>query len=148
MDRKHYFTFEKEINSTNDNVKDFSGKKILIVDDEKEIRDLLKETLTIDNFSVYEAESGTSALLSVQEYQPDLVLMDVVMPGKLNGLEVCRKIKNELKTKDIPVVFLSAFPVEEIQTRELCNIDFFQKPFSPIQLVDKIYDILDDKKKI
>jgi two-component system, OmpR family, phosphate regulon response regulator PhoB len=146
MIRDHYFSFEKEINSTQQEVKDFTGKKILIVDDEKEIRDLLKETLTIDNFSVFEAESGTTALQSVEENQPDLVLMDVVMPGKLNGLDVCKKIKNEFKTKDIPIVFLTAFPVEENQTRELCNIDYFYKPFSPIKLVDKIYDVLDKKK--
>ena len=146
MVRDHYFSFEKNINSTQQDVKDFSGKKILIVDDEKEIRDLLKETLTIDNFSVFEAESGTSALQAVKENQPDLVLMDVVMPGKFDGLDVCKKIKNEFKTKDIPVVFLTAYPVEESNTRELCNIEFFYKPFSPIQLVDKIYDVLDKEK--
>ena len=143
MLRDHYFSFEKE---TKQAVKDFSGKKILIVDDEKEIRDILKETLTIDNFSVFEAESGTTAWQSVKKHQPDLVLMDVAMPGELDGLDVCRKIKNEFKTKDIPVVFLTAFPVEENQTKELCNIDFCYKPFSPIQLVDKIYNVLDKKK--
>jgi len=146
MVKEHQFSFENGINSTQQTVKDFSGKKILIVDDEKEIRDLLKETLSIDNFSVFEAESGTTALQSVQENHPDLVLMDVVMPGKLNGLDVCKKIQSECNTKDIPVVFLTAFPVEEKQTRELCNFDFFYKPFSPIQLVDKIYNVLDKKK--
>lgn len=146
MISEHFFSFEKEIQSTQREVEEFSGKKILIVDDEKEIRDLLKETLTIDNFSVFEAESGTTAWQSIQEHQPDLVLMDVVMPGKLNGLDVCKKIQNKFETKDIPVVFLTAFPIEEKQTHELCNIDFFYKPFSPIQLVDKIYDVLEKKK--
>ena len=124
-----------------------SGKKILIVDDEKEIRDLIRETLTIDEFNVFEAESGDLALKVIREQNPDLILMDVVMPGSLNGFDVCCKIKADETTKKIPVLFLTAFPVKEVKKCEICEEQFFYKPFSPIQLVNKIYDVLNSKIK-
>ncbi len=142
MSRKQNLQQKEEWPLSNITSKNSSGKKILIVDDEKEIRELIKETLTIDEFDVVEAESGDLAWQIVQEQNPDLVLMDVVMPGNLNGFEVCRKIKLNNNTKNIPILFLTAFPVKENQKCEVCNEHFFYKPFSPIKLVNKIYDVL------
>lgn len=145
MSKKQVVSRKKEGKFNFPNKKNSSGKKILIVDDEKEIRDLIKETLTIDEFNVLEAESGDLALKVVREQIPDLILMDVVMPGSLNGFDVCRIIKADEKTKKIPILFLTAFPVKETKKCEVCEEQFFYKPFSPIQLVNKIYDVLNSK---
>ncbi len=145
MNKKQVVNRKKEENFGVPIQKNSSGKKILIVDDEKEIRDLIKETLKIDEFNVFEAESGDLALQVVREQKPDLILMDVVMPGSLNGFDVCRKIKADDNTKKIPVLFLTAFPVKETRKCEVCEEQFFYKPFSPIQLINKIFDVLNIK---
>jgi len=121
---------------------DYSGKKILIVDDEKEIRDIIKETLMVDDFKVLEADSGDLAWQVVREQNPDLVLMDVKMPGSIDGFEVCNRIKTNHQTKKIPVIFLTGFRDKNRNKEWMNRENIFYKPFSPIQLVDKIYDVL------
>ena len=117
-------------------------KKILVVDDEEEIRSLVKETLMVDDFKVFEAENGERALNVVNHENPDLVLLDVRMPGKFDGLEVCRKIKQNSKTQKIPVIFLTAVPIPELTYQETKAEGVFSKPFSPIKLVDKVCNVL------
>lgn len=120
----------------------YFSKKILVVDDEEEIRSLVRETLMVDDFNVVEAEDGDRALNMIANEAPDLVLLDVRMPGRYDGLEVCRQIKNDSKTRYIPVIFLTAVPIPELKYRETNAQGVFSKPFSPIKLVDKVYQTL------
>lgn len=118
------------------------NKKILIVDDEPEIRSLVKETLTVDEFKILEAENGEVALRMIRDESPDVVLLDVMMPGTYNGLEVCRRIKKDVSIKGTPVIFLTAVSLPELQADQSQAEAIFIKPFSPIQLIDRIYDVL------
>lgn len=114
--------------------------RILIVDDEKEIRNILKEYLTSQKFDVWEAEDGRQAISLFEESEFDLVLVDIMMPG-INGWEVCRKIR---ETSKIPIVILSAKGEEydKLKGFELGVDDYIVKPFSPRELVARIKAIL------
>lgn len=138
---------EKDRSGTKHPGRNHFGKKILIVDDEKDIRDVIKETLKVDDFTVLEAGTGESAWHLVQQKNPDLVLLDVILPGKLNGFDVYEKMKADKNTNKIPVVFLTAVAREEKPDLEIDERSYFYKPFSPIQLVDKIYDVLDKSEE-
>jgi len=116
--------------------------KILIVEDEKEIRDLIRETLNVDRFEILESATGEDAWENILEQNPDLVLLDILLPGKLDGIEICRRIKTSPATKDIPVIFVTAVPLTELNSKEMKAEGVFLKPFSPIALVEKIYRTL------
>jgi len=81
-------------------------KKILVVDDEKDIRDLIREVLTDDKFSVITAAGGEEALALAKTDKPDLILLDIAMP-KMDGYITCEKLKGDPETKGIPVIFLT-----------------------------------------
>lgn len=119
-------------------------KKILLVDDEVIIRKLARNTLGSQNYEIMEAADGDEALRLVSEEHPDLVLLDVRMPGK-NGFEVCRAIKSNPDTSDILVIMLTAELMEEdMQEGIQCGAtDFFTKPFSPLELMNKIKEYLE-----
>ena len=109
--------------------------KILIAEDELDIRDLITYTLQFAGYEVVSAGDGEEAVkLALQEI-PDLILLDVRMP-RMNGYEACTAIKADEKTKGIPVVFLSAKGQEaEIQAGiQAGAIEYMVKPFSPDQL--------------
>jgi two-component system phosphate regulon response regulator PhoB len=116
------------------------AKRILIVDDEEEIRTLVRETLMVDEFQIFEAENGDTAMNVIKHEKPDLVLLDVLMPGELNGFEVCRRIKQNAKTRKTGVMLVTAVSMPELTKAETQAEAVFIKPFSPIQLVDSIYD--------
>lgn len=118
------------------------SKKILIVDDEPEIRSLVKETLMVDEFRILEAENGEAALRMIRDESPDIVLLDVMMPGNYDGLEVCRRIKKDHLMQRTPVIFLTAVSLPQLQADQSQAEAIFIKPFSPMQLVDRIYDVL------
>ena len=83
-------------------------KKILIVEDHADIRKLLKMTLEFDDFEIHEASTGDAGLALSRELCPDIVLLDIMMPGTLNGLEVCRQIKANHATRFTKVILLTA----------------------------------------
>jgi len=83
-------------------------KKILIVDDQIEVRELIEVTLEIGDYHILSAENGQQALEIARAEQPDIILLDIMMPGRLDGLEVCRRLKAERGTANITVVMLSA----------------------------------------
>ncbi|MFT7672719.1 MAG: diguanylate cyclase (GGDEF)-like protein [Gammaproteobacteria bacterium] len=115
---------------------------ILIVDDEKAIRHLM--SLLLKDFGTIEtAESGEEALEKVNALNPDLVILDVQMPG-MNGYEVCAKIRTNDKTSSIPIVFLTANASNEDEERglELGAIDFIRKPISPQIVSVRVSNIL------
>ncbi len=117
--------------------------KILIAEDERDIRDLIGFTLRFAGHEVIAAQNGEEALRMASIENPDLVLMDVRMPV-MTGFEACRLIKNDPNLKDIPVVFLSAKGQEsEIQTGlQAGAVEYLLKPFAPDELAVRIADIL------
>lgn len=114
--------------------------KILVVDDDHHIVEIITFALTKANFDVIEASDGNSALLQFKEHKPDLVVLDVGMP-ELDGLEVCKEIK---RISDTPVLFLSAKDeeIDRILGLEIGADDYVAKPFSPRELIARIKAIL------
>lgn len=116
---------------------------ILIAEDEPDIRDLITFTLQFAGHRVTATPNGEEAYQKAVELLPDLILMDVRMP-RMNGYDACRLIKAHEKTRNIPVVFLSAKGQDaEIQTGfEAGAVEYIVKPFSPDQLTESVNAIL------
>ncbi|MCC6191598.1 MAG: response regulator [Anaerolineales bacterium] len=117
--------------------------KILVAEDERDIRDLIAFTLRFAGYEVLTANNGEEAVQLTQQTLPDLVLTDVRMP-KMTGYEACRMIKTDPATQHIPVVFLSAKGQEaEVQSGLAAGGDeYLLKPFAPDQLTRKVAEIL------
>ncbi len=117
--------------------------KILIAEDERDIRDLVAFTLRFAGYEVVTASNGEEAVGLAPKENPDLILMDVRMP-RMTGYEACRVLKASPDMKDIPVVFLSAKGQEsEIQTGlEVGAEEYLLKPFAPDQLTERVKAIL------
>ena len=116
-------------------------KKILIVDDQAEVRELVQVTLEIGDYQILSAENGQQALAIAQQEHPDIILLDIMMPGsQIDGLEVCRRLKADPMTADIAIVMLSAKGQEnDIEAGKAAGADdYFTKPFSPIALIEKV----------
>jgi len=113
------------------------GKKILIADDEERIRKLVRKVLEFsdDDFEIYEAEDGIEAAKKVEEIRPQLVILDVMMPGK-SGYEVCKDIKSNPETKDIFILFLTARGnlLSEKTGTMSGGDEYMLKPFDPEEL--------------
>ncbi|MGD2118174.1 MAG: response regulator [Chromatiales bacterium] len=106
--------------------------RILVVDDESFYREVL-ENLMRNDYQVVLAESGDQALeIAVQQPKPDLIILDVVMPG-IDGYEVCRQLKADPQTEDIPVIFLTVKSNvdDEVRGFNLGAVDYITKPMSP-----------------
>ena len=116
------------------------GKKILIVDDEKNIRNVIKEYAKFDGFETFEAEDGMQAVEMCRTQDFDLIIMDIMMP-KLDGYSAVREIR---KTKQIPVIMLSARGEEydKLFGYELGVDDYVSKPFSPNELLARIRAVM------
>ncbi len=117
--------------------------KILIAEDERDIRELVTFTLNFAGYEVVSASNGEEAVQLVEQEMPDLVILDVRMP-RMTGYEACTRIKNNPKTAHIPVVFLSAKGQEsEIQTGLQAGADeYLLKPFAPDQLIAHVQRML------
>ena len=117
--------------------------KILIAEDERDIRDLIAFTLKFAGYDIVTANNGEEAVMLTKQELPDLVITDVRMP-KMTGYEACKLIKADPVTQHIPVVFLSAKGQEaEVQTGLDSGADeYLLKPFAPDQLTRKVADIL------
>ncbi|MBN9389878.1 MAG: response regulator [Chloroflexi bacterium] len=117
--------------------------KILIADDEASLRFLIHETLADPALLVLEAQDGTEALQIARSQHPQMVLLDVAMPG-LSGVEVCQQLKADPATRDIQIVMLTAYSQSKDREQALAaGADYFiTKPFSPTQLFDLIDKIL------
>lgn len=115
--------------------------KVLIVEDEKNIRSFLKINLQRNNFSILEAENGEAALDIITNTDIDIVLLDVMLPG-IDGFEVCRKIRK--KKKDIGIIMLTAKgqDMDKIMGLEYGADDYIVKPFNPMELMLRIKAIL------
>lgn len=119
-------------------------RKVLLADDDPGLRRLVGTTLGSDDFDLLQAADGGEALEVARRERPDLILLDVNMP-RLNGFEVCRQLKSDPATAGIKVVMLTARANESdrVQGREAGADEYFVKPFSPVQLLDKVYSLLE-----
>jgi len=117
--------------------------KILVAEDERDIRDLIAFSLNYGGFEVTVTNDGNEAVEKAQQDTFDLILMDVRMP-RMTGYEACRKLKGIDKTRNIPIVFLSAKgqDTEIKQGIESGAVDYILKPFAPDQLIKQIKVIL------
>jgi len=118
--------------------------KILIAEDERDIRELVSLSLQFSGYTVVQAANGAEAVEQAQKELPDLILMDVRMP-KMTGYDACRRIKAMPELRDIPVVFVSAKGQEsEIQTGlEAGAEEYILKPFAPDELIKQVQAVLD-----
>lgn len=123
------------------------SQKILIVDDEAHIRMLIEQTLEEledEGVEFFTAENGEMALEVIGEEKPDLIFLDVMMP-KLNGMEVCRRVKQEMGLKDIYIVLLTAKGQESDRQKGLdVGADIYMtKPFDPELILEKAREVLE-----
>jgi DNA-binding response OmpR family regulator len=122
------------------------GRRILIVDDEPDNRELLQIVLTWDGFATQTAASGEEALASAVEHPPDLVLLDLMMPG-LDGCQVTTLMKQNLVTKNIPVMIISAMNDRATKLRVLSAgaAEFISKPIDRSDLCARVRAVLGPK---
>jgi two-component system phosphate regulon response regulator PhoB len=122
--------------------------RILIVDDEEDITDLICYNLEQECYDVIIAQKGEECIEKALKYTPSLIVLDLMLPG-INGLETCKKLKQENKTKNIPIIMLTAKSEESdiITGLELGADDYITKPFNPKILIARIKTILRRAKK-
>ncbi len=120
-------------------------KKILVVDDEQSIRELIKDKLLKDNFSVIAAASGEEGVALARLKKPDLILLDIAMSG-IDGYSACKEIKSDSQTQNIPVVFLTGKDLDLQSVAQRCNelsaSGYISKASSLKELSDKIREVL------
>jgi two-component system, OmpR family, phosphate regulon response regulator PhoB len=119
-------------------------KRVLIVEDQADIRKLIRMTLEFEDYEIHEATDGAAGLRVARSIRPDLMLLDVMMPGELDGLQVCHQIKKDPATANIRVVLLTARGQARDREvgREAGADEYLIKPFSPLQLIDTIERLL------
>jgi len=125
--------------------------KILVIDDDTDVHTLVKKILEPKSYDVVSAYDGDEGLRKVVEERPDLIILDVIMPGK-HGFEVCRELKTDEKYhffSNIPVLMLTVYPEERekmhLSMREGMMMkaeDYLQKPVDPQELVNRVEDLL------
>ncbi len=115
-------------------------KRVLIVEDQADIRKLIRMTLEFEPYEIHEAANGTEGLRMAVEVTPDLILLDVMMPGELDGLQVCARVRALPALQATRVVLLTARG--QMQDRdagqEAGADEYLIKPFSPLQLIETI----------
>lgn len=113
--------------------------KILVVDDETDVIDMLVINLRAAGFNVVAAEDGASALTKVRKELPSLIILDLMLP-QMSGLEVCKTLKSDMATRHIPIIMLTAKAeeVDKIVGLELGADDYVTKPFSPREMILRV----------
>jgi phosphate regulon transcriptional regulator PhoB len=117
--------------------------KVLVIDDEKDIVSLLRYHLEKSGFHCLEGMDGTTALRLVREHHPDLLILDLMLPG-MDGLEICRQLRQDAATARLPILMLTAKAeeVDRVVGLEMGADDYVVKPFSPRELVARVRAIL------
>jgi two-component system alkaline phosphatase synthesis response regulator PhoP len=118
-------------------------KTILVVDDEKDLLDLIEYNLKKEGFNVLKAENGEEGIERAKEFHPDLVLMDIMMP-KMDGMEAVEKMRKDDELKSIPIIFLTARSDEttEVEGLNKGGDDYITKPISTTKLISRIKAVL------
>ena len=119
-------------------------KKILIVEDEPDILDILKLTLDFGSYQLLTATDGEQALEMARREIPDLILLDIMLPGSIDGLEVCRELRGDETTKDTYIIMVTAKGMDQdrVAGHEAGCDRYVVKPFKIMQLVKSIENIL------
>lgn len=118
-------------------------KRIIVIDDEADIRELATYNLKKEGFSVDTAPDGESALAKIRKHLYDLIILDLMLPG-IQGLELCKILRNDPKTSNIPIIMLTAKgeEVDKILGLEMGADDYITKPFSPRELIARVKAVL------
>jgi len=119
-------------------------KKILVVDDERDVRDLIKDKLSQNKYAVMTAGDGKEALIIAKNSQPDLILLDIAMP-EMNGYATCEKLKSDPTTKNIPILFLTGKDLDVDAIVQRCS-DLGVSGY--ISKLSKLKDLLEDISKV
>jgi two-component system, cell cycle response regulator DivK len=121
-------------------------KRILVVEDQEDLRGVLRDLLSGTGYTVFEAEDGERGVAKAKSDRPDLILMDIQMPA-IDGYEATRRIKADPACKPIPIVAVSSFAMkgDEEKARAAGCDHYVTKPYSPIQLLRLIQGFLGDK---
>ena len=124
-------------------------ERVLVVDDEEDLLELINYNLSKEGYRVMCVASGERAIKEAQTQLPDLIVLDLMLP-RVDGLEVCRQLKSDPKTKHIPVIMLTAKTQEAdvVSGLELGADDYITKPFSPRVLVARIKAVLRRKLQV
>lgn len=119
------------------------SKKILIIDDEKDLVELVEYNLKKEGFDVLSSQNGVDALKLIQKEHPSLIILDLMLPG-MQGFEICRRLKNNPGTAKVPIIMLTARAeeVDKILGLELGADDYITKPFSPREMVARVKAVL------
>jgi len=119
-------------------------KKILIVDDQEEVLDLMEATLSMEDYQILKAINGKQAIDIARAEKPDMIIMDIMMPGETDGLEATLALKNDPETSACPIIMLSAKNQKDDMKKGFAAgaDDYFIKPFSPLELIRKVEEIL------
>ncbi|MFH1355464.1 MAG: response regulator [Candidatus Omnitrophota bacterium] len=119
--------------------------RILVVDDDQGIRDLIKEKLEKSQYKVITASSGQEALVVYKTNRPDLIMLDIAMPG-IDGYQTAIELRKDPKLQDVPILFLTGKDIQEDSIIEHCkgieNCGYVPKIFTLEQLLDKIKEII------
>jgi CheY-like chemotaxis protein len=120
-------------------------KKILIVDDQIQIRKLVEVTLGANDYSIFQATNGQEAIKIAKSKRPDLIIMDIMMPGGIDGIEATKIIKNDPDTNHCKIIILSGRGLKADRERGLDAgaEDYISKPFSPLHLIKKVESVLE-----
>jgi len=115
-------------------------KRVLIVEDQTDIRKLIRMTLEFENYQIDEAGDGVCGLRMVNELRPHLVLLDIMMPGAVDGLQLCRFIRSTPELASMKVLLLTARgQVRDFEVGQTAGADgYLVKPFSPLELIRTI----------
>ena len=118
--------------------------RILVVDDIYTNRYLLSELIKLTGHEAISAENGEEAIEIVKAEKPDLIIMDIMMPGGMDGLEATRILKNDPQTKDSKIIILTAKGQQADREKgfEAGADDYFIKPFSPLELIKKVEEVI------
>ena len=119
-------------------------KRLLIDEDQADIRKLIRMTLEFEDYDIHEAVNGVEGLRKAIEIAPDLILLDVMMPGELDGLAVCARVRADPALRQTKVVLLSArSQLQDFEAGTRAGADaYLAKPFSPLQLIESIERLL------
>ena len=119
-------------------------KSILVIEDQPDIRRLIRWALEFETYAIHEAANGEAGLAAARTLKPDLVLLDVMMPGELDGLQVCRLMKADATLAQVPVVLLTARAQDRDHEAGLqAGADaYLTKPFSPLSLIETVGQLI------
>jgi two-component system, cell cycle response regulator DivK len=117
------------------------SKRILVVEDQSDSRQIIRDMLAGTDYEITEAENGEKALAAIAKQRPDLILMDIQLPI-MDGYTATSRIKSDSALRSIPIIAVTSYALEEKKAREAGCDDYVPKPFSPRQLLAKIRQYL------